>query len=161
MNLVLIGLPGSGKTTVGKLVAQRLGMPFADCDDAVVESEGKSIAAIFALEGETWFRQVETRCLRELLGRDKYVIATGGGIVLAEENRLMLKTAKVVFLDRTVDKIMLTFRPEGRPLMASHTLQELSEKRRVFYLNVADHTVDNKGADAAVEEIVNWWREQK
>jgi len=103
MNLVLIGLPGAGKTTVGKALARTLQMPFADMDDAVVEIAGMSIPEIFASEGEKWFRQQETLCLRKLLERDGYVIATGGGVVLAEENRQALRSANVVFLDRSAE----------------------------------------------------------
>ena len=158
MNLVLIGLPGAGKTTVGKAVAERLQLPFFDCDEAVEEVTGKSIPAIFAEKGEAWFRRQETACLRELLKRDRCVIAAGGGVILAEENRKMLNAAGTVFLDRTVNDIMSTFEAERRPLMATHTLQETSDARRHLYLKTADFIVAESTVNAAIESIVNWWR---
>lgn len=161
MNLVLIGLPGSGKTTVGKEVAAELGMPFTDCDAAIEKAAGKSIPEIFDAEGEEGFRRREEQCLAALLQGDDQVIATGGGCVVSEENRRALQRARVVFLDREVNDIMLTFEAAGRPMMAAHSLQELSDSRRAWYLEAADVTVKENTVGGAVSAIRRWWRDGK
>lgn len=160
MNLVFIGLPGSGKTTVGRAAAALLGMPFFDCDDQVERRAGMPIPTIFALEGECWFRHREAACLEQLLSQDGAVIATGGGAVLLEENRRALRKAKVIFLDRSVEDIMLTFEAAGRPLMAAHTLAELSRERRQLYLAAADHIIREPTAEQAAQAAARWWREE-
>lgn len=93
-HLILIGLPGSGKTTVGRLAAERLGLPFADCDTLIQRETGMTIPAIFAERGEPYFRAVESRILAALCGGPAQVIATGGGAVVAEENRRLLKSSR-------------------------------------------------------------------
>ena len=81
-NLILIGLPASGKTSAGRALARRLDMPFYDCDEAIEAAQGQSISAIFSQRGEVFFRDAESRMLEELCCRERCVIATGGGAVL-------------------------------------------------------------------------------
>ena len=90
-HLILNGLPGSGKTTVGRLAAERLGLPFSDCDTLIEVETGLTIPVIFAQQGESGFRAVESRILAALLREDTRVIATGGGVVESAENRRLLK----------------------------------------------------------------------
>src|SRR5437879_3867198 len=90
-NIILIGFRGTGKTTVGQLIAARLGWSFADVDARIETGAGKSIAEIFATEGETSFRDREAAALTELCARSACVVATGGGAVLREANRAVLK----------------------------------------------------------------------
>ena len=100
MNVYLVGLRGSGKTTIGGLLAERLGWEFADQDAIVTERAGRSISDIFAESGEKEFRRIETEVLDEIAKRDKTVVATGGGVVLSEENRrIMRDTGLVIHLD--------------------------------------------------------------
>lgn len=102
--IVLIGFRGTGKTTVGRLLADELGWAFADCDDAIETAAGKSIAGIFATEGEPGFRDREADALRELCGRDRLILATGGGAIVRPANREMLRNSGFV--------AWLTARPE-------------------------------------------------
>ena len=90
-NLILIGLPGSGKTTVGRLTAARLGLSFADCDTLMETAEGMTIPTIFDRKGEPYFRAAESRILADLCGGSGRVIATGGGAVVEEKNRIIIK----------------------------------------------------------------------
>src|ERR1043166_7259093 len=106
-NAVLIGMMGSGKTTVGKLVAERTGMEFIDLDETIVERAGRPIPAIFELDGEEAFRRMETDALREALSATHAVIATGGGIVTRAENRRLLRQIGTVFwLDAPADELL-------------------------------------------------------
>ncbi len=98
--VALVGLRGSGKTTLGRVLADRLGLPFHDADQVLQQNEGCSIAQIFAEKGQEWFRRREAQCLAELARQDRWVIACGGGVVLREENRALLsRRALVVWLD--------------------------------------------------------------
>lgn len=90
MNIILVGYRGSGKTTVGRLLAERLRLGFADADEWIVRRAGKSIADIFRDGGETEFRELETNVLKELLAGDGQVLALGGGVVIRDENRAMM-----------------------------------------------------------------------
>jgi shikimate kinase len=114
MSIVLIGYRGSGKTTVGRLLAKQLGRPFADCDDLIVQREGKSIREIFLAGGEEAFRKLEMSAIEELAKKKAdHVIAVGGGAVLREENRRALTGHFVVYL-RSEPRVLLR-RIEGDP----------------------------------------------
>lgn len=90
-NLIFVGLPGSGKSTVGRLCARALNLPFVDADKFLEQREGRSVADIFASSGEGYFRDLESRVLAELCRREGIVLATGGGAVLRRENRRLLR----------------------------------------------------------------------
>ncbi len=143
-NVVLIGMPASGKTTVGKLLAQRLGRAFIDTDDEIVAKAGKSIPDIFAQEGEAVFRQIESDVIRETGAKTGAVIATGGGAVLRPENVTALKqNGKVFFLDRAPEKLIPG---TGRPLFSDpRQAFQLYTQREPLYRAAADITVDANG----------------
>lgn len=136
-NIVLTGMPGCGKSTVGKLLAKRLQMDFVDTDAEIVKKAGKSIPEIFADEGETAFRDLESAVTKEVSGRNRTVIATGGGLILRNENVTSLKNyGKLVFLDRKIETIRAT---ADRPLSDDRTkLLKLYEERLPKYMASAD-----------------------
>ena len=134
--IILIGMPASGKTTVGRAVAQALSLPFHDCDREVERLTGRTIPEIFAAEGEEAFRAVESRALAALFTAEApCVIATGGGAVLSAENRRLLRRSGTVFwLDRDLKNIMSTD-CGGRPLLSggAEALRTLYKNRRGLY----------------------------
>lgn len=155
-NYFLVGLPGSGKTSVGKLLAQEEGMDFLDTDAYIAEREGLSIGEIFRQKGEAYFRDVEAESLRQIAQTARNtVVSTGGGIVEREENRLLLAKLCVIYLDRPIRKILQT-RMSDRPLLADdpEKIYELNRRRRPFYRQVADFTVGGVGGVAATAAAV-------
>lgn len=150
-NLILIGFMGTGKSCVGQLVARSLGWKFVDTDDLIVEAAGCSIPEIFAdpERGETWFRDLETRVLREAVAGSEQVIATGGGIVVREENRDILAGGGFVFwLHASVDAIYERVRHNrNRPLLHTEdpkqTISDLLDEREPLYLASAHDQVDS------------------
>jgi len=152
-NLYLVGMMGAGKTTVGKALARRLSRPFVDCDREIVDRTGVPVATIFEIEGETGFRRRESQVLEELAGRRGLVVATGGGAVLAEENRrAMRESGTVVYLRVSLDRLHeRTRRDTSRPLLASGdrrtTLAGLLEKRDPLYREAA-HLIVDSGAQS-------------
>ena len=121
--LALIGARGSGKSTVGRLVADRLGWAFEDADEALERAAGRSIAAIFADDGEPTFRDLEERTIAALTGRSRLVLATGGGAVLRESNRRALRRfGLVVWLDADPETLAGRLRADaGGPTLADRS----------------------------------------
>lgn len=143
-NIVLIGMPGCGKTTVGKLLAHRTALVFLDLDAEIEDIAGSSIPQIFAEQGEEAFRQLETICAKRAALMKGRVIACGGGIVLREENMEALKeTGTIVFLNRSVLDICSS-NLEGRPLIAGDMsrVQQLYDQRIGLYRKYAEISVD-------------------
>lgn len=159
-SIALIGLPGSGKTTVGKRLARELGLKFVDCDAEVEKHAGMSIPELFEKVGEAGFRALETEVLYQNVPSACHVLATGGGVVTREKNFAALKRYFTVFLDRQPNDIMSTCDLAGRPLLADHTLRELYEERRPLYEQWADMTVEAGDIERAVAEIAAAWRER-
>ncbi len=170
--LALVGLRGTGKTTVGRLVARRLGRPFADADAELEARAGRPIAAIFAEQGEPAFRDWEERTLADLAAtRPGAVLATGGGVVLREANRRVLRAfGLVVWLsaDPAVLAARLRASPRGlasRPsLTPAGTLAELAatlEARAPLYREVADAVVETgrRSANEVADVIVDLWKD--
>ena len=151
-NLILIGMPGCGKSTVGQLLAQKLNRPFFDADEELVKRFGCDIPTFFAREGEAAFREKESEMLAELGKRSGCVIATGGGCVTRAENYALLhQNGVIVWLRRDLAALPT----EGRPISQSTGLTELYTRRRGLYERFADHTVENDSDPAAtVEKIV-------
>ncbi|MGE0357114.1 MAG: shikimate kinase [Burkholderiales bacterium] len=151
----LVGMMGAGKSTVGKALARRLGREFLDCDREIVERTGVPIATIFEIEGESGFRNRESAMLAELAGRRGAVVATGGGAVLAAENRrLMRESGTVVYLHAAVDHLHeRTRRDAARPLLARSdrraTLAALLEERDPLYREAAHLVVESGSPSAA------------
>ena len=140
-NIVLIGMPGSGKSTIGKKLAAQQGKKFVDTDTLVEEKAGKSISDIFKEEGETVFRKLEAEVIASIGKERGQVIATGGGCVLSLENvRNLRQNGTMVFIKRDIDKLST----EGRPLSQGEDLAEMYKKRLPFYEAAADTVMENK-----------------
>ena len=151
-NIILVGMPGCGKSTVGKALAARLDRPFYDTDAMIVESEKRSIPEIFSTEGEDTFRLFESRAVRYAGMLSGSVISTGGGVVTQERNYAPLhQNGKIVFLSRDVDFLPV----DGRPISQSTPKAELYAKRLPLYKAFADVEVDNNGTvEDTVETIL-------
>ncbi len=152
-NIVLIGMPGCGKSTVGALIAGRTGRRLIDLDEEIVKEAGESIPSIFERSGEAAFRDLETRVLRKIAGTTGAVIATGGGCVLRAENTALLKAnGSLYFLDRPLNSLLPT---EDRPLARSkEAVQALYRDRYEIYKSAADAVIPvTGGAEGAAEEV--------
>ena len=146
-NIVLIGMPGCGKSTFGKRLAKRLELPFYDADAVLEEREQRTIKSFFA-ESEDAFRTAETRTLAYLAELDGAVIATGGGAVKRAENMELLKRGGiVVFIDRTPENILGSIEGDERPLLADdkQRISNLYAERIDLYRQYADYIVENNG----------------
>lgn len=148
-NIVLIGMPSSGKTTIGKALAARMGKRFADTDELIVGTTGKSIPEIFEEEGEKVFREIEKKVICDIAGNDGTVIATGGGVILDEKNVLALKrNGVIVYLDRKIDNLIAT---DSRPLSSNvDDLKKLYAKRKPLYEKYSEITIDDNDDVATV-----------
>ena len=152
-NLVLCGMPGSGKSTIGKMLAEKLSMPYIDTDEKIVEKAGMPIPEIFSRRGEKAFRDLEADVIREAARRSGQVISTGGGAVLREENRLRMRMNGRVFLIRRPAEALATAgRPLSRDLAA---LRAMEKERAPLYALAADAAMDNlTSPDDAVRAIL-------
>lgn len=149
-NIVLVGMPGCGKTSVGELLAKKLGRPFYDSDSAFAERYGQSSADFLMQQGETEFRRRETRLLKELCKQTGCVIATGGGVVTVPENRPILKqNGTVVYLQRELGELSV----QGRPLSQSCGVEVLAARRLPLYQSWSDVTVNENSPQAAADKI--------
>jgi shikimate kinase len=157
----LVGMPGSGKSTVGEELAGRLGVPFVDLDVEIARRDGRSITEIFEADGEAGFRALEAKELLEASTHDPAVIACGGGVVLEPANRITLRnTGTCVFLDVPLDVLAARVQPDAdRPLIrAAGDLERILAEREPLYREFAANVVDGSGdpgevADAIVEEL--------
>lgn len=148
-NLILVGMMGSGKTTMGRALAKHLGKVFVDSDEEIIKRTGVTVPHIFDVEGEAGFRLRETSAIRDLAGRDNMVLATGGGAVLEEQNRVMLQqNGIVIYLKANVhDLWQRTRHDRNRPLLQTKDpyakLTELFKQRDPLYQQVSDIVVQS------------------
>lgn len=151
-NVVLVGMPGSGKSTIGRALAEALDRPFLDTDAMVVEAAGCSIPEIFANQGEAYFRALETEAVRKAGMMSGAVIATGGGVVTRACNYPPLsQNGRIIFLKRSLHRLSKT----GRPLSQTTSMEELYARRLPLYREFADLEIHNDGSKAdTIEEIL-------
>ena len=148
-NLILVGMMGSGKTTMGRVLARQLGKEFVDSDEEIIKRTGVTVPHIFDVEGEAGFRQREAAAIRELAGRDNMVLATGGGAVLDGDNRAILKqNGIVIYLKASAhDLWQRTRHDRNRPLLQTENpyarLVELFQQRDPLYRQVSDIVVQS------------------
>ncbi|WP_373565855.1 shikimate kinase AroK [Microbulbifer okhotskensis] len=147
-SIFLVGPMGAGKSTIGKLMAAQLQLPFVDTDKVLEERTGADIPWIFDVEGEAGFRRRESEILEELCRGDSHIIGTGGGIVLLEENRRQLqKYGYVVYLQANIDQLLeRTSKNSNRPLLRvpnpRQRIAEILQEREPLYREVADIICD-------------------
>ena len=135
LNVVLVGMPGCGKSTLGKLLAAEMGRPFVDLDEEIVKRAGRPIPQIFSTEGEEGFRALESKVVADICRGSGLVIATGGGVVTREENLpLLSQNGRVIFLDTPPEGLPTA----GRPLSQSKTPEALYRERLPLYKKAAD-----------------------
>jgi shikimate kinase len=161
-NIVLVGMMGAGKTTVGRCLARQLGKTFIDSDDEIQKRTGVSIPHIFEVEGEAGFRKRESAVIHDLMLRDDLILATGGGAVLAAENRQQMRQhGVVVYLKGSVHELWQRTRHDrNRPLLQTADprakLQALLIQRDPLYIEVADliiHT-SRQGVQTLVSDLI-------
>jgi len=164
MNIVLIGVMGSGKTTIGKLLARRLRMNFVDMD-AMIETLHGPITQIFEQHGEDYFRDIELSTSKKLSDTDHIVISTGGGIVKNPENLALLgKNSLVFFLDRPVSVILESLNVFHRPLLKDNPekLYEIHKERYALYVSQSDITIDASGSvQEVIKRILSVWNKRE
>ena len=160
-NIILIGMPGCGKTTFGRKLAEELGRDFYDADEVLVMRERRTIEDFFA-ESEAAFREAETRTLKYLAEMEGVIIATGGGAVTRPENmELLSKNGTIVFIDRKPEKIYATINDVVRPLLADDKLRlfNLYNDRIELYKEYATYLIGNNGAsEETVEKLLKYVR---
>jgi shikimate kinase len=144
--IVLVGFMGAGKTTVGRLLAAKLGVPFTDSDHVIEDRAGKPIPRIFTEDGEPAFRQLEHDVIADLLGGDDLVLAVGGGAVEHARTRALLCAAPVAYLRVSyAEAVNRVGSDGGRPMLARPDITEVYEHRQAAYGQVATITVDVDG----------------
>ncbi len=142
-NIVLCGMPSAGKTTVGKILSEKLGLNFYDSDEEITKAYNKTPSEIINSQGEKAFRDIESEVIKELSIKSGGVISLGGGAILREENVKNLKrNGTIVYIKRDLDKLIDT----NRPLSQKQGIKDLYEKRKDIYNKVSDLIVENNGA---------------
>lgn len=152
-NIVLIGMPGCGKTTIGKIIAEKSGRRFVDSDEMIVKLAGKTIPEIFAEDGEEVFRDYETQVLAELGKQSGLVIATGGGCVTKERNYdLLHQNGQIYWVVRDLSALST----EGRPLSQQNSLREMYRVREPMYFRFMDWLIhNNTNPETAAQQVIN------
>ncbi|WP_142414955.1 shikimate kinase [Hathewaya massiliensis] len=157
-NIVLIGMPGCGKSTLGFFLSKKLGLDFIDLDVYIETKENKKIPEIFQ-KGEDYFRDLEAKSVEEVSEYNSIIISTGGGVIKREENIKNLKhNGKLIFIDRPLEKILEDIDTENRPLLKykKDNLYNLYKERYDLYKKYADYRILNEGSlEEALNEILN------
>lgn len=159
-NIVLIGMPSSGKTTVGKLLAKKTGKELVDTDVEIVKKTGMEIFEYFKKYGEKEFRQVESEVVKELSKKNSLIIATGGGVILNSDNiRHLKQNGRAYFIDRSLKRLIPT---SDRPLSSNiKDLEKRYEERYPIYTSACDVRVDgNYDANEVAEKIYGEWKDE-
>jgi shikimate kinase len=161
--IYLVGMPGAGKSVVGRELAARLGVPFIDLDAEIERTTGRQVPEIFEERGESGFRALEAEALVKAGTQDPSVVACGGGVVLEPANRITLRaTGVAVYLDVPLEQLHARVRPASdRPLIRREgDIERLLEERESLYREFAAHVVDGSGTPgevaAAIEEELRW-----
>jgi len=153
-NIVLIGMPGCGKTEIGAALSERMGREFADTDARVEKTAGKPISDIIEKDGEDAFRKLENEALEAICKRSGLVIATGGGVVKREENRDILRqNGTIIYLNRDISELETS----GRPLSKKDGVEKLAAERLPLYSAWADFTMKVRGVPETTDAILQYW----
>ena len=158
-NIYLVGLMGSGKTTLGKILSKKLDKQFYDSDQVIEEKLGVDVPMIFEYEGEVGFREREKDILNELVGIQNIVLATGGGIILSKANRdLLAKNGIVIYLKSNQEDLILRMKNDKtRPLLKDGNIEEIIKKlckeREPLYQEIADFEIMTK--NKRIHEVLN------
>lgn len=157
MKIILVGMMGSGKTTIGRALSKFLDLEFIDLDHAIESHTGVKVSTIFEIEGEAGFRDRESMALSEILQNDNFVLATGGGTILSDDNRnLILKSeAHVVYLKADTETILHRLKnDQSRPLLNNPNKKEALEKlmtsRAELYESVSNISIDTRNAKSNI-----------
>lgn len=157
MRVYLIGLPGCGKSTLGKELATKLDYEFIDLDLYIEQKACMFIDELFEAYGETYFRQLEANTLEELQQKDQVIIATGGGVISKKENKKLM-TGPCIYLNAPLETIEQRLMESSiiRPLLQKKTLLDLYNERKEKYQYFMDFEVENVDIQKSVDEIVKW-----
>jgi shikimate kinase len=157
-NIYLIGMPLVGKTTIGRLLSKRLNLNFVDMDETIEVNENKTITQIFELQGENYFRDLETNLLKELYDKDNLVIGTGGGIIKRLENKELMNGI-IIYLKVDINVLMKRNNDNSRPLLNNNSLLTLYNERKQLYFNFCNIIVivnnDINQTLDLLEDIIN------
>ena len=168
MRLIIIGPMASGKSVVGKKLSKRLGIDFYDTDEEIVKKTGVTISHIFDIEGEDKFRSREMNIFSDLIKKDDCVISTGGGIVLKQENRELLKKGTVLYLKTSIQtQLERTMNDKERPLLRGKenkevTLRRMAELRNPLYEKSSNYIIEETdNSNQTVDNIIKHLNESK
>jgi shikimate kinase len=157
--LYLVGFMGAGKSTVAAALGRRIGWPTEDIDSRIESRERRSVAAIFARDGEPYFRDVERQVVRDLLPQRNVIVAAGGGTFADPENRAaMLSDGAVVWLDLPLDEVVKRVPADGRRPLAADLgqLEQLYLRRRLSYQQAHVRVDASRPVDEVVERLLEW-----
>ena len=153
--ICLIGMPGVGKSTIGRRLAKRIGVQFVDSDQFIELEFGRLISSFFEIEGESRFRDIESEAIKKLTAQEFGVLATGGGAILREENRHHLRRAYLVYLRSSPEELYRRLKGDvNRPLLRGDdplgTLRQMYVVREPLYMSSANYVIDTGRASVAV-----------
>lgn len=167
MNILLIGMRGSGKSTIGKLLAKKIGLNFVETDELIEKLTGTKIIQFIRENGWEKFRDVESNIIERVSENDKTIISTGGGVVARNQNMLVLKkNGYIIYLKANIKTLLCRVgNDKTRPFLTAvktmkEDLEKTLSKRKSLYEKFADHTVitDDKSTDIIVDELVSMFR---